>query len=266
MTDTEAFQISPEGAEIYEAQFVPGIFAEWAPLLVDSASVRAGQAVLDVACGTGIVARRAADRLGADGAVIGIDLNAAMLAVARRVRPDLNWQQGDVADLPFPDRTFDTVLCQMALMFFPDRAAALTEMARVTTAGGTVAVVVPAAINDQPAYGPLVDVVAREAGQEAALMLDTYWSCGDLTELRALFASAGLEVTATRTHTGTATFSSADALVATEVEGSPLIERISDDVYDRIKVGARAALAPFLTAEGTLEAPLRGHIVVASKP
>lgn len=148
----------------------------------------------------------------------------------------------------------------------PLEAAEISEMTRVVRAGGTVAAVVPAAINDQPAYGPFVEIVAREAGPTAASLLDTYWSCGDLTELRALFASAGLEVKATRTHTGTATFSSADALVATEVEGSPLIERISDDVYDRIKVGARTALAPFVTAEGTLEAPLRGHIVVASKP
>jgi ubiquinone/menaquinone biosynthesis C-methylase UbiE len=50
---------------------------------------------------------------------VGVDLNEAMLTVARRVRPDLEWQQGDVAALPFPDGSFDVVLCQMALMFFP---------------------------------------------------------------------------------------------------------------------------------------------------
>lgn len=262
---SETFQIPLEAAEIYEANFVPGIFAEWAPLLVDAAAVSPGQSVLDVACGTGIVARTAADLLGTDGAVIGVDLNEAMLTVAKRVRPDLNWQRGDAADLPFPDRAFDTVLCQMALMFFPDRSAALAEMARVTTEGGTVACVVPAGIADQPAYGPFVRVVVDEAGPEAASLLDTYWSCGDLAELRGLFSAARLQVTSTRTHLGTAKFGSADELIATEVEGSPLIARISSAVYERIKLGARGVLAPFTDEDGTVNAPLRGHIVVARK-
>ena len=126
---------------------MPAIFAEWAPLLVDTGRVEPGQSVLDVACGTGIVARTAADRLAGTGRVVGLDLNAAMLAVARRVRPDLEWRQGDVAALPFPHGAFDRVLCQMALMFFPDRAAALREMARVAAPGGVVAVCVPAALD-----------------------------------------------------------------------------------------------------------------------
>lgn len=265
MSTRETFQIPLEAAEVYEARFVPAIFAEWAPLLADAAGVSPGQAVLDVACGTGIVARTVADRLGTDGVVVGVDLNEAMLTVARRVRPDLEWQQADVSELPFPDRAFDAVLCQMALMFFPDRARAVAEMARVTAADGTVALVVPAAIEDQPAYQRFVDIAAEEAGA-AASVLDSYWSCGDPDELRTLVESAGLRVTTTRSHLGTAKFGSADELVATEVEGSPLISRISDDVYQRIKERARAALAPFQAADGSLPAPLRGHIVTAVRP
>ena len=107
-------------------QFVPTLFAQWAPMVCDAAEITAGQQVLDVACGTGIVARAAADRAG-PGNVIGVDLNDAMLTVARRVRPDITWRQGDASALPFPDGTFDAVVCQMALMFFPDRARALRE-------------------------------------------------------------------------------------------------------------------------------------------
>ena len=125
MQNTETFQLSMAAAEAYEARFVPALFAEWAPHLVELAGVAPGQAVLDVACGTGIVARTAADTLEGAGRVVGLDLNEAMLAVARRVRPDIEWRQGDAASLPFPDGSFDTVLCQMALMFFPDRARAL---------------------------------------------------------------------------------------------------------------------------------------------
>ena len=153
---TERFQLSAEAAERYEAQFVPAIFAEWAPRLIEIAGVEADQRVLDVACGTGIVARTAAEALAGSGQVVGLDLNPAMLAVARRVRPDLEWRQGDVASLPFSDGSFDRVLCQMALMFFPDRRQALREMARVTRPGSVVAVCVPAALEDQPAYAPFV--------------------------------------------------------------------------------------------------------------
>lgn len=261
MTGTEAFQIPLAAAEVYESRFVPAIFAEWAPLLVEATGVHPGHAVLDVACGTGIVARTVADRIGDDGTVVGVDLNEAMLTVARRVRPDLQWQQGDAADLPFPDRAFDVALCQMSLMFVPDRGRAVAELARVTLTGGTVGIVVPASVTEQPAYRRLVDIINEEAGPEAALLVGAYWSCGDLTELRAQFTKAGIHGLQTRTHLGTARFGSVDELVATEVEGSPLASRIDAAVYDRIRQRARTELAEFETRDG-VAAPLCGHIVV----
>jgi SAM-dependent methyltransferase len=266
MTTTEDFQLSVEAAEQYEAGFVPAIFAEWAPLLVSIAGVRAGQAVLDVACGTGIVSRTVTERVGPTGRVAGVDLNDGMLAVARRLRPDLEWRQGDVAALPFDDGTFDATLCQMALMFFPDRAAAVREMARVTRPGGVVALAVPAALADQPAYGPFVEMAVRVAGPEAASLLGAYWSCGELDVLRDLIESAGLAVTDTWTHLGTAAFDSPVQLAATEVEGSPLVDRITPDAYARIRAGADDVLAPFVGPSGRLDAPLRGHLVAGRVP
>jgi ubiquinone/menaquinone biosynthesis C-methylase UbiE len=251
MQNTETFQLSVAAAEAYEAKFVPALFAEWAPHLVELAGVAPGQAVLDVACGTGIVARTAAGTLKGRGRVVGLDLNEAMLAVARRVRPDLEWRQGDAAKLPFPDGSFDTVLCQMALMFFPERAAALGEMRRVVAAGGTVALVVPGRLASQPAWGPFVAMVARHAGPEAVALLSTYWACGDLDELTALVESAGLEVVRTRTRLGTARFESVEAFVATEVESTPLVDRISREVYARIREEARDVLRSFTTAAGS---------------
>jgi ubiquinone/menaquinone biosynthesis C-methylase UbiE len=265
MQKTETFQLSVAAAEAYEARFVPALFAEWAPRLVELAGVAPGQAVLDVACGTGIVARTAADALRGEGRVVGLDLNEAMLAVARRVRPDLEWRQGDAAALPFPDRAFDAVLCQMALMFFPDRGRALGEMRRVVAPGGTVAVVVPGQLASQPAWGPFVAMVARHAGPEAVSLLSTYWACGDLEQLRTLVESAGLEVIATRTRLGTARFESVDAFVATEVESTPLIDRISQAVYARIREEAREVLRAFTTPAGAIEAPLEGHLVAARR-
>lgn len=261
----ETFQIALDAAEAYESKFVPALFAEWAPHLVDAAGVDGGRSVLDVACGTGVVARQAADRMGGHGSVVGLDLNDAMLTVARRLRPDIEWRQGDAADLPFGDAAFDAVLCQSALMFFPDRAQAVREMARVARPGGTVAVQVWGSLQSQPAYGPFVEVAARHAGPEAVNLLGAYWVLGDLDLVSALFEAAGLEVTAMRTRMGTARFGSVDQLVRTEVESTPLADRITAEVYGRILRDAREALGSFRTGEG-LDIPIRGHIIAARKP
>jgi SAM-dependent methyltransferase len=262
---SESFQIPIEAAEAYEAAFVPAFFAQWAPMLCEAAHIAAGHRILDVACGTGIVARTAADRVGTEG-VVGVDLNEAMLTVARRVRPQLDWRQGDVAALPFDDATFDAVLSQMALMFFPDRVGALREMSRVAASGATVAVLVPSSLSAQPAYGPFVDMAVAHAGPEARSLLSMYFACGDIDDLTASFQRAGLEVESTATRGGTARFPSVDALVATEVESTPLGERISAEVYDRIREGAREVLDPFIMSGGTLEAPFEVNVVAARRP
>jgi SAM-dependent methyltransferase len=261
---TETFQLSLAAAEIYESRFVPALFADWAPHLLDVARVEPGARVLDVACGTGIVARSVAQRVRGRGRAVGVDINPAMLTVARRVAPDVEWREGDAAQLPFPDASFDVALCQMALMFFPDRVKALREMARVVIDDGTVAIVVPAGLDSQPAYGPFVDIAARHAGPDARSLLSTYWACGDERELRALIEAAGLHVSELRTRVGTATFASIDDLVTTEVESTPLVDRIGADVYRRIREDVNVALRGFTTPTGA-EIPLAGHIVAARK-
>ena len=264
-TASETFRLSAAAAEMYESQFVPALFAEWAPRLTDLAGVAPGQAVLDVACGTGIVARTVADVQRGKGRVVGLDLNEAMLAVARRVRPEIEWRQGDAARLPFADGTFDVALCQMAFMFFPDRTQVLKEMARVVTASGTVAFSVPSRLESQPAYAPFVEMAARLAGPEATGLLGTYFASGDLDELQRLVEAAGLHVAATRTHLGTVKCPSVDAFVATEVESTPLRERISDEVYARIREGARELLRRFTKPGGAAEIPLEGQVIAARK-
>lgn len=262
---TEAFQIPLETAERYESKFVPAMFGEWAPHLVEIAGVSAGQAVLDVACGTGVVARAAAERVETTGSVIGVDLNDAMLTVARRLRPDIEWHQGDVAALPFPDGEFDAALCQSAMFFFPDPAQALREMARVVTDDGVVAVQVFSELESQVGYGRFAEVVARHAGPDAVELFGTYWKLGDLDHCASLLERAGLRATATVTREGKARFPSIDDFVTTEVESTPLLERIDDDVYGWIRRDAREALRPFLTASGTVEVPIEGHLIAARK-
>lgn len=261
MIPTETFQLSLAAAEAYESKFVPALFGEWAPLVIDAAGVTTGQEVLDVACGTGVVATAAADRVGATGRVVAVDINEAMLTVARRLSPSVEWRAADAGRLPFPDSSFDAVLCQAALMFFPDPARALREMSRVVRDTGSVAVQVWASLDSQPAYGPFVAAAARHAGPEAVDLLGSYWTMGHLGRLGELFAKAGMRLTATKSHIGTARFASIDELVKIEVESTPLVDRIGDDTYAAILADARHALARFTTPEGKAEVPIVGHIL-----
>jgi ubiquinone/menaquinone biosynthesis C-methylase UbiE len=128
----------------YERYLVPALFRGWGESLVRLARPRNGERILDVACGTGIVARLAAPRAGAAGEVTGLDLDPAMIKVAREasssVGPVIRWQQGDAHELPFPSESFDVVFCQQGLPFFASGPAALTEMRRVLADGGRLAV------------------------------------------------------------------------------------------------------------------------------
>ena len=262
----ETFQLSVEAAEVYEARFVPAIFGEWAPHLVEAAGVAPGQAVLDVACGTGVVARTAADRMGGRGRVVGLDLNEGMLAVAGRLRPDIEWRQGDAAALPFEARCFDAVLCQAALMFFPDRAGALREMARVATPGATVAVQVWDRLEAQEGFGAIYGAFSEHLGPEAAELESSYWALGDLDLMGSLFEAAGMRVTGTRTRVGTVRYPSATEAVTTELQATPLAERIGEDAQRRIVEAASEAMSPFVVDGGRVELPLRGHLITAARP
>ena len=263
-TPVESFRLSVEAAERYESGFVPALFGDWAPALVDAAGVRPGGSVLDVGCGTGVVAREAFDRMGRDGRVVGLDLNEAMLVVARRIQPEIEWRQGDATELPFEPATFDVVLCQAALMFMPDPAQALREMARVAKTTGTIAIQVWASRDVQSGFKPFYDVVARHAGPDGVDLIGAYWTLGDLARLRAICADAGLTVVSTTTRTGAIRLPSVDLYVTTEVESTPLIDRISAEVYQQIREDARVALARFDTDDG-FQMPIVGHVLTATR-
>lgn len=261
---TETFELNQEQAEFYEAKFVPALFGEWAPLLVDVAEVRPNSSVLDVACGTGIVARAAAGRVGGGGRVVGLDRSEAMLRVATRLLPEAEFRVGDAAALPFGDASFDAVLCQAALMFFPDPQAALAEMARVVTTEGTVGLQVWGRLESSPGYLEFVEVAVQHA-PEAIGLLSTYFVHGDLEGLARIVGAAGLEVTGTTTRLGAMRYDSIDDFVTTEVESTPLIDRIDEQTYGNIRADAHEALRPFLTDTGGVELPIEGHVVVARK-
>src|SRR5262249_45719532 len=139
-------------AEIYDEMFVPALFGQWGPVIADLAAIKSGDKVLDVACGTGVLACAAADRVGPAGKVTGLDANPDMLGGARRKRGIIDWQDGRAEALPFADATFDAVASQFGIMFFNDRPGALREMMRVLRPGGRLAVAACGAVDDAPGY------------------------------------------------------------------------------------------------------------------
>ncbi len=179
-------------AENYQRFFVPSIAAPAADDLVGIAGLQAGQRVLDVACGTGVVTRLAAERVGAAGAVAGLDVNPGMLAVARsHTQPDISidWYEASAESMPLPDEAFDVVLCQMGLQFVPNKLAALREMRRVLGTGGRAVITVPGP--KPPMFAIMTNALARHLKPEVASFADLVFSLHDVDELTDLMRSAG---------------------------------------------------------------------------
>ena len=180
--------------ENYERYFVPAIGEPLAHRLVAAADLRAGQRVLDVACGTGVVARLAAARVGAEGAVAGVDVNPGMIAVARAAtagEPEIEWHEADAGNLPMADRSFDAVLCQMGLQFLPDKRAALREMRRVLDVGGRLTLNVPGPTPEP--FALLADTLGDHLQPEIGGFVHAVFSLHDPQQLQRLVADGGFE-------------------------------------------------------------------------
>jgi SAM-dependent methyltransferase len=265
MLNHESWQLAHDAATAYERDFVPAIFAQWPPVLAELAAIGPGDRVLDVGCGTGILARGAAGRVGPTGHVTGLDLNEGMLAVARQLRPEIDWQQGDAVDLPFADGTFDVVASQFALMFFPDRVAALREMWRVLGPRGRLAVAVCAPLAHSEGYAAFAAILRREAGEDAAAMVEGYFAHGEAADLQRLCQAAGIAGATVLTREGWARFASVDEMVRIEVRGSPLAALVDDRGYANILAAARRDLGGLCDARGRIALRLDAAIVTAGK-
>jgi ubiquinone/menaquinone biosynthesis C-methylase UbiE len=178
--------------ENYERYFVPVIGGPFAQHLVAMASLRPGERVIDVACGTGVVARLAAQRVGAGGEAVGADINPGMLAVARSVaRGDgapIRWYETPAESLPLPDDSFDVAFCQLALQFMSDKPAAVRQIRRVLAPGGRALISVP---RPSAFFAVLHDAIARHVSAEAAAFMAMVFSLNDPAEVSGLVRAAG---------------------------------------------------------------------------
>jgi ubiquinone/menaquinone biosynthesis C-methylase UbiE len=178
--------------ENYERFFVPAIGEPLAKDLIRLAALRPHERVLDVACGTGIVARLAAQQIGSNGDVAGVDVNPGMLAVARSSTPanvSIEWHEANAEAMPRPDEGFDVVLCQLGLQFVTDKFAALKEMRRVLTDGGRIIITLPGPAGKL--FTVLAEAMGRNISVEAAGFINHVFSLHDIVELQQLMNEVG---------------------------------------------------------------------------
>jgi ubiquinone/menaquinone biosynthesis C-methylase UbiE len=258
--------------ENYERYLVPSIFGPWARDLVEIAALRPGERVLDIACGTGIVARTAARKLGGKGSVVGLDLSAPMLATARAAAVEeglvIEWWEGSATKLPLTDAAFEVVFCQQGLQFFPDRPTSLREMYRVLSPSGRLVLSIWTGIDKSPGFAVLASSLARHIGPEAGrLMTAGPFGLSDAEELRAMIAEAGFEAVTIHPTVKILRYPSPEAFVLRYAAGSALagpIAEAGDDARAVLLAEVGAALQPYVEA-GTLAFPIESNIVVARR-
>lgn len=219
---------SGSAPENYERYFVPLIGLPLAKKLIDVAAIRPGERVLDVACGTGVVARLAAGKVGAGGMVAGLDVNPGMLAVAAKAQPAqtrIQWHQAGAEAMGLPDGSFDVVLCQMGLQFIPDPHAALCEMHRVLAPGGRLVLTVPG-----PTPKPLAimgEALARHVLPEAAAFLNQVFSLHDTVKLQQLIQGAGFQDVSVEAETASLRLSQPERFLWEYLHSTPLANAVA---------------------------------------
>jgi SAM-dependent methyltransferase len=263
MDEARKGQVNRSAAEVYEEFFVPALFGPWADRVANAAGIGEGDSVLDVACGTGILAEAARRRAGSNGSVHGLDPNEGMLAVARRREPGIEWHQGVAESIPFGESRFDRVVSQFGLMFFEDPRKSLGEMKRVLRPEGRMAVAVWDALENTPGYAAMTGLLQRLFGSRAADALRAPFTLGDPEALRELFRASGIEGAEVETHPGTARFPSIRAWVDTDVKGWTLADLIDDEQHERLVREAEDSLGRFVSSSGEVAFDAPAHIVTA---
>jgi ubiquinone/menaquinone biosynthesis C-methylase UbiE len=260
-------------AEAYEAYFGPAIFNPLTDALLPHAAVRPGERVLDLACGTGIVARRLPALVGDTGRVVGVDINPGMLVVARRQDNGIEWLEGNGTALDLPDAVFDLVVIQQGLQFFPDRGAGAREIRRVLADGGRSVLAVWKGPDHHPLYAALAEA---EAPQLVEHGVDVTWedlvapcSLGDATALRRLLLDSGFADVALAEATVLARFPDADRfLERLEYAYAAVVPRFAEDpaafaaYLDAVAGATKDVVASYRQGDEII-VPMHTHIAVA---
>jgi len=256
----------------YDRHLGPMLFHGYADDLAARVAMTDGMRLLETACGTGIVTRRLADRLRGRGSIVATDLNEPMVAHARTQMPTdsshVEWQTADATKLPFPDRSFDAVVCQFGLMFFPDKAAGIREAFRVLKPGGQYLFNVWGAIARNPVQRIAHEVVGTFFPVNPPMVHTVPFSLHDPEPIRKMLAEAGFgQVEIAHLTKEGASPSAAEATIAL-TEGTPILGAIMDrrpEALDEIERATAAAIAAEL-GDRPVRIPLNAIVFQARRP
>lgn len=227
--------------------------------------------VLEVACGTGISTAALSRTLSPDVEIVATDLNDAMLDYARAKRgelPGVTFRQADAQALPFENDSFDAVVCQFGVMFFPDKAKAVSEFARVLRPGGVLAFNVWDSLQNNPVAGIAQDTIASFFDTNPPDFLTVPFGYYEIEPIRDLIRNADLEAQDIQTVSATVERPDAVSVARGFVEGNPGIiqirERASAEPEDIVR--ATAAALEDTYGPAPLRIPLREFVFLARRP
>jgi ubiquinone/menaquinone biosynthesis C-methylase UbiE len=259
------WQLSDDGPTAYMRYAWP-IMEPWTDDLIRQGGCKTGDRVLDIACGTGFVAGRINLVSNAECQVVGIDVNEAMLNAARK-NESVEWHLGNATSLPFEAGSFVVILCQQGLQYFPDRLAAMREIARVLRPHGRVAINVWGPLNRQVFHAALVDGIGVFLGAEAQAPLHAGFSLNSAEELRRLANDAGLRNISVRLEHRTMRHPNAAEMTAGFMQATPIagqFKQLADDKWAAFVEHVCKQLASYTDDTG-LAAPMENHFLVATR-
>ena len=255
MNEQSGFQISGTAAELYERYSVPYMMGPWAPELVELAALRRGERVLDLACGTGLLARLAAPEVGPTGQVTGLDFNSGMLAVARTLPSpsgaSITWAEGSAMAMDLPDASFDVILCQQGLQFFPDKPKALREMHRVLAPGGRIRLSVWKSAG--PYNIAVGEALEKHVGTETATKYRASRVVPDAEELHRLLLETGFRAVEVRPCSMIIRLPSIEKFVLEHLSSSPVagsVAALKEEGRAILAKQVKSALQPFAEGDG----------------
>lgn len=256
-----------EAARDYESLFVPALFEQWTKHVIEAARVKAGMHVLDIACGTGVLARRALSRTGQRGRVVGVDPAPGMLAAATEIEPGVDWIRCSAEALDLDDDSFDCVVSQFGMMFFEDCEQAATEMIRVLKPDGSLAIAVWNSVEHNPAYADLIALLERQVGTAAADALRLPFSLGESGKATAPLNDAGFSGVEVETRVEQSRFPSSRQMVEAELRGwLPLFDIfLEESKIESVLAEADAVLSRYANAAGEAVFPASAHVITAHK-
>lgn len=249
----------------YQELMVPALFENWPDPVLDEANIEPGHKVLDIACGTGVLAIAAADRLNHSGFVTGLDTSSGMLSVVGKLAPDIECHQGTAEYLPWENRYFDAVVSQFGLMFFEDQQKALQEMYRILKPGGRLVVTVFDALEKIPGYRIMTGIFAHVVGEGVAEALSFPFSLGNTNELQSLCSKSALSRAKITTREGRARFPDVKTMVLADVKGGVAGIVLDKHQIDEVISMAESELKEFIAADGSVELPMPAHFIMLTK-